>query len=45
MKVKNYPLKHNEAKAKFDKKKKTLRIQIPVDIASIPDNELPQYKE
>lgn len=36
MKVKNYPLKYSEAKAKFDKKKKTLRIQIPVDLASIP---------
>lgn len=37
MKVKSYPLKHAEAKAKFDKKKKTLRVQIPVDIASIPE--------
>lgn len=41
MKVKNYPLKHGEAKAKFDKKKKTLRVQIPVDISAIPEQELP----
>lgn len=36
MKIKNYPLKHTEAKAKFDKKKKTLRVQIPVDVSLIP---------
>lgn len=37
MKIKNYPLKHAEAKAKFDKKKKTLRVQIPVDISAISE--------
>lgn len=44
MKVKNYPLKHAEAKAKFDKKKKTLRVQIPVDISAIPEQDLPEFK-
>ena len=44
IKVKNYPLKHTWAKAKFDKKKKTLRVQIPVDVSAIPEHDLPQYQ-
>ena len=37
VKAQKYPLKTAEAKAKFDKKKKVLKIAIPVDIDSLPE--------
>ena len=33
-----YPLRTNEAKAKFDKKKKILKVQIPVDESKLEDD-------
>lgn len=32
-----YKLIHSDSKAKFDKKKKSLRITIPIDVASIKE--------
>lgn len=30
-----YPLKTNEAKAKYDKKKKALKVEVPIDQTNI----------